>query len=272
MLGILRGTNPYQFGVKVLTYRAIIRAMVVREIQARYVGTLVGGLWLVIQPAAQVAIYALVFSVGLKIKPANDIPFILFFVCGLLPWLTFQESLNLSVSAITRSPHLVCKVRFPTEILPVISLLVCLVTFTVLLVALMILLAVYGMTWSWIFLQGLYYLAALEFLALGLGWLLSALNVFIRDTSQGVTVVLGLWFWLTPVVWPSSMIPEYLRFWALFNPMSYVVEGFKDTFLYRIPLWERGVEHVIFWGICLSLFFIGGRVFQRLQPDFAEVM
>jgi lipopolysaccharide transport system permease protein/teichoic acid transport system permease protein len=90
--------------------------------------------------------------------------------------------------------------------------------------------------------------------------------------GHGVTVIVGLWFWLTPVVWPPSMIPDRFEAWMWLNPMYYIVNGYRDTFLYSIPVWDRGFEHLWFWTICLFFFVLGGRIFRRLQPEFAEVL
>lgn len=272
LFSLIKKTNPYIFLTQILAYRAIIKAMAEREIYSRYIGTFAGLLWVVIHPLVMVGIYWFVFSVGFKVQPESNVPFIVFFVCGLLPWLTFQEVLQTSVNAITKAPHLVKKVVFPTEALPLIYLMVSLVTHVVMLAALLILIAVYALPWSWLFLQAIYYLGALYVFSLGLGWLVSAINVFYRDMSQGVTVGLGLWFWITPVVWPPSLVPPEFLKWMWLNPMYYIVEGFRDTFLYAIPLWEKDVEHLWFWGVCLFFFVLGGRVFQKLKPEFAEVL
>ncbi|MBO94489.1 MAG: teichoic acid ABC transporter permease [Opitutales bacterium] len=272
LLSFIHNTNPCIFLTKILAFRAVIRAMAVREIHSRYVGTFAGLSWAVIHPLVMVGIYWLVFSVGFKVRPGGDVPFIVFFVCGLVPWLVFQEILTMSVNAITKSPHLVKKVVFPVEVLPVVSLLVSLATKVVMLVILLAMITVHSLPWSWLFLQSLYYLIALNIFALGLGWLVSSINVFYRDMGHGVTVIVGLWFWLTPVVWPPSMIPDRFEAWMWLNPMYYIVNGYRDTFLYSIPVWDRGFEHLWFWTICLFFFVLGGRIFQRLQPEFAEVL
>lgn len=272
MLSLIQKTNPYIFMTQLLAYRNIIFAMAVREIHSRYVGSFAGLFWVLIHPLVTVGIFWLVFAIGFKVQPAGDVPFIVFFICGFTPWLTFQETLNTCVNAIIKSPHLVKKVAFPTEVLPVVYLIVSFTAHVIMLAILLGVIFFYDLPWSWLFLQSLYYLFALNVFALGLGWLISAVNVFSRDMGQGVILATNLWFWMTPVVWPPEMVPARYAELMWLNPMYYIVDGFRDSFLYSVPLWDKGVEHLWFWGICLFIFVLGGRIFKRLQPDFAEVL
>ena len=268
---LIRRSNPYIFSGQLWTYRSLIMAMAVREMQSRYVGTIVGVFWTVAHPLATITIYWLVFSVGLKVQPSGDVPFVVFLVCGIVPWLTFNETLMASVNAVTGAPHLVKKVSFPTSILPVVHLLVSMVSHSVMLVILLAMLVLNEIPFSWAFVQAFYYLGALYMLCLGIGWLVASVNVFSRDVAHALSVILGFWFWLTPIVWPPSMLGEHAG-WMMLNPLYYIVQGYRDSFLGGAPVWEMGVEHLAYWGICLALFIAGGRVFQKLQPEFAEVL
>lgn len=268
---LVKRSNPYYFGVQLWAYRSLVIAMAVRETQGRYIGTFGGMLWMVGHPLATITIYWLVFSIGLKVEPSGDVPFVVFLVCGIVPWLTFSESLMSSVNAITGAPHLVKKVAFPTSILPVVHLLVSMVSHLAMLVILLVLLILNGVPFSWGALQAVYYLGALYVLSLGIGWLVASVNVFSRDVANGLSVVIGFWFWLTPIVWPASMLGEYSQ-WLMLNPLYYIVDGYRDAFLGGGVLWDKGVEHLAYWGICLILFVAGGRTFQKLQPEFAEVL
>ncbi len=272
MHALISKTNLYFIITQMISYRKLVWAMALRELQVRYVGTFGGAIWAIAHPLATIVTYWFVFSVGFKIQPAGDVPFIVYFVSGLVPWLTFQEIISTSVGAITGAPHLVKKVVFPTAILPVVSLLASLVTHIALLCILLIILSVNGMPWSWTFLNAIYYLIAMYVFALGLGWFVCAINVFSRDVSQIVTVILGLWFWVTPIVWPSKMVGAAYHHLLMLNPMYFIVEGFRNSFLYGVPLWDGGIEHLYMWGICGIVFLIGGHIFLRLQPDFAEVL
>lgn len=272
MLSIFKNSEIYRFFGYLITFRQLIWSMVIHEIRTRYVGSIGGVLWVVVHPLVLAGIYWLVFSVGFKVHPQGEVPFILFFLCGLAPWLTFQETMTNAVDSVIRSPHLVKKVVFPLGALPVVSLFVGLVTQVIMVLVLLALLTYYGFSWSWTMLGGFYYLFALLVFILGFSWLVSSLNVFFRDISHGLTVGLGMWFWLTPIVWPLELLPVQFRDWLSLNPMYYIVEGFRDSFLHGIPVWESANNHLAFWLVAAPLFWFGARVFKRLRNDFAEVL
>jgi len=267
----VRRTNPYTYGAQLWKYRSLILAMAVREAQGRYIGTFGGMLWMIVHPLATITIYWLVFSVGLKVQPSSGLPFVIFLVCGIVPWLTFNETVMASTNAVTGAPHLVKKVAFPTSVLPVVHLLVSMVSHSIMLAILLVMLAVNGIPFSWAFLQALYYLGALYVLCLGIGWLVASINVFSRDVANGLSVILSFWFWLTPIVWPTSMLGKHAG-WLMLNPLYYIIDGYRDAFLGGASFWDKGVEHLVYWTICLVILIAGGRTFRKLQPDFAEVL
>ena len=161
---------------------------------------------------------------------------------------------------------------FPTEILPVVSLVVALINHVFILAMLLVILWASGISPSIYNFQFLYYLFALTIFGLGFSWFLSAINVFFRDVAQIVSVALNMWFWLTPIVWHADMLPPGVREIVVLNPMYYVVEGYRASFVYHTGFWLNQRMGIYFWVIALSLFVIGGLVFRRLKPEFAEVL
>jgi len=257
---------------KTRTHRSLILAMAVREIEKRYIGTLGGLAWSIINPLMMILVYWFVFSVGFKIQPPGGIPFILIFLCGLIPWTLFNETLIKNTEVIRENSHLVTKTVFPTEILPLINFIASLITHGIMMVILLVLMVANGVAFDWINFQFLFYLGALSFFIFGLSWLLAALNVFYRDVGQILGVVLNLWFWLTPIVWLTDMIPAEHRWWLQLNPMTYIVTGYKNSFFYHVPFWEHPESGLPFWGLSLVLFMTGGMIFRKLKPEFAEVL
>ncbi len=250
----------------------MVWTMALREIQSRYAGTLAGFTWNIVQPLMMVLIYWFVFSVGLKVQPVENFPFVVVFVCSLIPWTFFAETVIASTNVIVQSPHLVKKVVFPTQILPVVHLVASLVTHCTLLVLLVVLLVCNGVSLSLYNLQFLYYLLALAVFTLGAGWLLSALNVFCRDVSHVVGVVLNMWFWLTPIVWPVGMLTEQQHWYIKLNPLYYIVDGYKLSFLTHEPCWLKWKLGLYFWLVAAGALVLGGCVFKRLKHEFADVL
>jgi lipopolysaccharide transport system permease protein/teichoic acid transport system permease protein len=130
----------------------------------------------------------------------------------------------------------------------------------------------HGMPLTWHVLACPYYLAGLAAFALGLSWLLAAINVFFRDVREVLGVVLNLWFWFTPVVWGIEIVPERFKYLFQLNPMYHIVTGYRGAFLYRQPPWHEPWAMAWFWVACAAMFFTGAWMFRRLKPEFPEAL
>lgn len=253
-------------------YRSTINLMVRRELATRYVGTIGGPLWAILQPLVTVFVFWFVFSVGFKAQGPSQTPFILYFLPGYLPWLLSIETLNASVNSIVGNSHLVKKTIFPTEVLPVVHLAASSFTHLVLLVTTSVVILAHGVSLQWTFFQIAYYYCALVCLLLGFSWTLAALQVFHRDVGQVVGVILNLWFWITPIVWNKENIPQQYDWVINYNPVSYIVEGYRRSLIYELPIWHDVDAALRFWGMAIPLVWLGAHVFKRLKVDFADVL
>jgi lipopolysaccharide transport system permease protein/teichoic acid transport system permease protein len=260
------------FLAKLYRYKEVIWAMAARDIAARYVGTFGGMVWAIVHPLATVIIYWFVFSVGFKAQGPAGMPFVLYFVSGLVPWLFFSEVLGSSINAVTANAHLVKKTVFPAEILPIVHLISASFVHLIMIVVLSVLGWHYGYGPSLTSIQVVYYYGALGCFVLGLSWLVGSLQVFHRDVGQAMIVALGLWFWLTPVVWSAEMIPVPYRSILEYNPIYYVVEGYRGSLITDQAAWMNWRGGLRFWAITGPVFLLGAYVFRRLKPDFADVL
>jgi lipopolysaccharide transport system permease protein/teichoic acid transport system permease protein len=260
------------FLAKLYQYRRVIWAMAVRDLAARYVGTVGGVVWAIVHPLATVIIYWFVFSVGFKARGPAEMPFILYFVSGLVPWLFFSEVLTSGINAVTSNAQLIKKTVFPAEILPLVHLTSASLTHLVLLVALCLMAWQYGYGPSLRTIQVIYYYAALACFAIGLSWFFGSLQVFHRDLGQGITVVLSLWFWLTPIVWSAEMMPVQYNVILRYNPAYYLIEGYRVSIFSKQIGWIDWHGALRFWIVAAPAFLLGGYVFKRLKPEFAEVL
>jgi ABC-type polysaccharide/polyol phosphate export permease len=252
--------------------RDMIFALAIRELQSRYVGTLGGVLWAFAHPVAIVTVFYFVFAIGFRAQGQSGAPFILWFVCGLVPWFFFHETLLAITNSITSNAHLVKKTVFPTEVLPLVHVISGLFPHLIFMAILAGLLVFFNVPFSVERLLVVYYLACTVTLVLGLGWLLSALQVFYRDIGQALILILNLWFWATPIVWSQTIVPEEYRSLLSFNPIFYIVEGYRNLLIYNTTVWPSARETVLFWVIGLTALFAGVYVFRRLKPEFADVM
>ena len=203
----------------ILNSRSIIMVMALKEIKARYMGSVVGVFWAIIHPMIMIVVYWLVFSIGLKIKFETEVPFVIWFCCAFAPWTAFNEMMLLTTNSITSNASLIKKTRFPSEVFPVIQIVSSSITHAFMMVIVITLVVFYNFSLTFYSLQFLYYWFAMGCLVLGLGWFCSALNVILRDMGQFVTVMIQIWFWVTPLIWHNSVLPKQFYPILKFNPM-----------------------------------------------------
>ncbi len=131
---------------------------------------------------------------------------------------------------------------------------------------------VLGFNISFFYFQALYYLFCLWVFALGIAWSVASLNVFIRDIGQLVAVIIQVGFWATPIFWDINMMPDRVQFFLKFNPVFYIVQGYRDSFIYSVPFWHHPYQTIYFWVVTLSVLATGIWVFSKLKPQFADVL
>lgn len=247
----------------------MLRELVRRDLQARYAGSLLGLFWSFVQPAWQLILYSFVFGRVLKVAPVGERApgFSLFLFAGLLPWLALGEGITRAATAITDHAHLVRKLRFPSELLVVSAVMTALVhqaiaaaIFTAVLAALHSL--------SWQSLPWLLPAVALQVtLTVGLGLFLAAANVFLRDVPQALGMILGGWFYLTPIVYPLSYVPERFRAVIEANPLTALVTLYRRGFFGG----EGAVPGLAVLSICaLAALVLGWLAFRRLRTAFVD--
>ena len=252
--------------------RDLILSMAKREVATQYIGSLLGFIWTFINPMVMIFVFWVVFSVGFRVKPTNNVPFVVWLTAGMAAWFVFAEIVNGSAGAVVSNARLIKKTIFPSQILPVIKIASCLITHSVFLLVLIGLIIFQKMPFSFYFLQFIYYLICLSVLALGLGWIVSALNVFIRDVGQIVAVIIQVGFWATPIFWDIHMMPTKVQILFKLNPMFYIVQGYRESFIYFQPFWIHPRQTIYFWVVTVTIFAIGALIFQKLKPQFADVL
>ena len=267
---LLRGFA--NFLLAIYERKSLIIEMAKRDMSTQHLGSLLGFFWTFINPLIMVFILWLVFSIGFKSAPKGDVPFVVWMTAAMAIWNTFSEAVNGSTNIIVGNSHLVKKVVFPLSILPVVKLVSSFVTHFIFVLMLVVLILLYGLPVSLFWLQALYYFFAMSVLALGLSWITSSINIFARDTRQIVTIVMQIGFWATPIFWDLTIMPEGVQRVLKLNPMFYIVQGYRDSFIFFVPFWEHWQMTLYFWGVAAFIFMIGSIVFLRLRPHFADVL
>ncbi|MCI5124223.1 MAG: ABC transporter permease [Candidatus Electrothrix sp. AR5] len=255
-----------------LDRRRLITAMAAREIRAQYVGSSLGLLWTLIHPIVMIAVFWFVFGLGFRAKPVSDVPFVVWLTAGLAPWFLFSEIVNGSTNIVVAHAHLIKKTIFYPQILPFVKICSALVIHLIFITILLLLIFFQKVAITFWVIQIGYYLLCLLVLSLGLSWMFSALNVFIRDVAQLVSVTLQVGFWLTPIFWDINMMSPKIQWFLKFNPVYYIILGYRDSFISGRPFWSRPVYMCYFWFCALTLLFLGAYVFKRLKPQFPDVL
>ena len=253
--------------------RKLLFTLAYNDFKEQYLGSYLGIIWALLRPALFILVIWFVFSAGFKAKPTDDgTPFVLWLLCGMIPWFFFAEAVSKGMNAIISSAYLVKKVAFRVSILPLVKVLSSLVIHLVLVTLLIIIFMLYGYYPDIYWLQLPYYILCTVFLVLGLGWLTSALRVFVKDIGEIIGVIIQFGFWLTPIFWSLKTIPVEYHYIVKLNPMFYVVEGFRNTFIHKVWFWETPADTLQFFLTASIILVLGAIVFKRLRPHFGDVL
>jgi homopolymeric O-antigen transport system permease protein len=249
-------------------HRSLVLALLVRQLQARYRGSILGFVWTFLNPLLLMAVYALVFRYFMRIAVPN---YALFLLAGLLPWTWFGSSLTEGTNSIVGGSSLVTKSLFPTEILPTVVVLSNMVNFVLSIPLLLVASALYGIPPNPLLWLAIVPVVVLELVfTTGLVLALSALNVHYRDVQHVVANVLLLWFFLTPIVYSVDQVPEWLRAFFLANPLALMVESYQSIFVSSaLPGLDSLAMLALYAG---ASFVVGARIFDGYRDTFAELV
>jgi lipopolysaccharide transport system permease protein len=250
-------------------YRELLYFLIWRDLKVRYKQTVIGAAWAILQPLTTMVVFTVIFGQLAKI-PSDGFPYPIFAFSALLPWTYFSSALARSISSVVGDAHLISKVYFPRLILPLSGVVSGLVDFTIAFVILVGMMIWFGImpTWGALALPVFLFLALMTALAVGL-WL-SALNVMYRDVGHTVPFLTQVWMYVSPVVYPVSLVPEKWRLLYSLNPMAGVIEGFRWALLGKESP-DFGVMTVS--AVVVVALLLGGLVFfKHMERTFADVV
>ena len=256
-----------------LERRSLLFQLVRRDFEQRFVGSSMGWIWGLIQPLVLLLSWTLVFQVFLKVPPPSGVEsYPLFLFAGMLPWLLFSETVQRSATSLVEQANLITKTVFPSEIIPVSVFLSALAGH---LLALTLMIAATGVLANHISIYLVFlpcYVFAIGLLAIGLGWIVASLNVFLRDTAQVVSVVMTFWFWMTPIFISEDRYPN--RAWARWllaaNPMTYLVRAYRAMLIDSTAPSVTDLAIATAYGC--AIFVAGGLFFRHMKRGFADVL
>ena len=255
----------------VWAYRGFVLGSVKREFQSKYRTSLLGAAWVVINPLAMILIYTVIFSQVMRARlPGADSAFSysIYLCAGLLTWAMFAEISGRAQNIFLEHANLLKKLNFPRLCLPLIVVINAVLNFSIVFGIFSLFLVVSGNFPGWTFLGIFPLLLILVLFSIGLGFSLGVLNVFFRDVGQFYSVFVSFWFWLTPIIYPVYILPEYVRPWLVLNPMASLIASFQNILVMRQwPNWPT------LWPITLLSIFLcilGYKLFRHHSGEMVD--
>lgn len=246
-------------------YSELLKTNVKKDIRGKYKGSFLGVLWSFVNPLLSVLVYAIVFPYIMRIKTEN---YLLFLIVGIIPWTFFVMSINQGMTSILSNANIIKKVYFPRIILPISVVTSGVVNFLISCIIIVLFVIFSGVPITWHLLWLPIILIVQYTFILGITIFLSAINVYIRDIEYIIGFFINMLFYLTPILYPISMVPANLRWIVNLNPMAHIINAYRDIF-YMACIPDLKHLGIVFVGSLIWLF-ISCKIFHKLEKGFAE--
>lgn len=272
---VLLGSNWFR---DIWRSRRLILDLANKDFKGRYAASYLGTIWAFVQPIVTILIYVFVFQLGMKATPpegAGDIPYSLWLTIGIVPWFFFQDALMSATNSLMEFSYLVKKIVFKISVLPIVKIISAFYVHIFFAFLLVVLSAIFGYMPHIYMLQAVYYTGAATVLVLGLSYITASTVVFFRDLSQIISILLQFGMWLTPIMWNMGTMGienELVQRMFKLNPMYYIVNGYRDSFINKVWFWEHQGWTIYFWMVTLGVCALGTLTFKKLEKHFADVL
>jgi lipopolysaccharide transport system permease protein len=267
----IKRTKDWQFIriEEIKEYWDLIFIMAQRDIQVRYSQSILGSLWAFLQPFITMVVFSVVFGKFGKI-PSDGVPYPLFAFSGLVPWTYFSKAVSGSSTSLVSNTSLLSKVYFPRFIIPLTPVLSGLVDFAISFITLVCMMVYFGIYPSLSILMVPFLVLLMMITAFGVGALLAALNAKYRDINHVAVFLVQLWMFISPVVYPTSMVPEKYKLIFILNPLAGIIDGFRWALLGGIPFPAQTLACSTL--VSSMLFFLGLLYFKQMERYFADII
>ena len=246
-------------------YRELLKTSVKKDVRGKYKKSVLGILWSFLNPLLQIAVYALVFPL---IAKSDEVNYTVFVCCGLIPWTFFSTAISRASFTMVENGNIIKKVFFPREILPISVVTSEMVNFVISTLIILAFVLGYGLgITKYVILYPLILLIQ-YILLIGISFIVSSVTVYLRDLQHFIGVILQLLFYATPIVYSQNVIPQEFKWIIKYNPMTYIINGFRDIFYYQQMPDMLALIKVLAVSIVLCV--VGYLLFSKLQKRFAE--
>ena len=249
-------------------HRDLLYFLAWRDVKVRYKQTILGAAWAVLQPVLTMVVFTVLFGRLAKV-PSEGEPYAIFSYAGLLPWNFFNTAVINSSNSLITSTNLITKVYFPRLLVPTAAVTAALLDLTIASLMLFVIMPLYGAQFHLTLLLFIPFMALTTLVAAAIGMWTSALNVKYRDIRYALPFVMQIWMFLTPVIYPVSFLPPNRQWLLRLNPLSGIIEGFRDAIFGRSLNWAGlGISTAI----TLMLLAIATIIFHRMEKEFADII
>ena len=247
-------------------YRELLKTNVKKEIRGKYKASFLGVLWSFINPLLMVLVYAIVFPYIMRVQTEN---YLIFLICGVIPWNWFTNVISQGTTCITNNANLIKKVYFPREVLPISTVTAGLINFLIscIIIVIFVLLGGCGLSWHILLLP---FIALIQYIfSLAVVFLVSAINVYVRDVEYMVIFIINMLFYASPVLYSFEMFAVTKMIWLFrLNPMAHIINAYRDIFyVHQMP---NMINLLIVLLVSIVLIIICYSIFKKMEKRFAE--
>ncbi len=250
-------------------YKELLIELVKREIKAKYKQSILGYAWVILVPLINLIVLTVVFSFLVRI-PTGGTPYPVFLFVGLVPWLFTANAITYATGSLVANSTLITKIRLPREVFPLASIFAKFIDFLLSILILVAILIAFGVTIHLTVLWVPIILFIQLLLIIGISFILSAINVFFRDVENVISVFITMWLYISPVLYPPELVPGEYRMIFNLNPMSGIINAYRNTVLYGLPPSTQSFLYAT--GFSLIIFIFGYIYFKKKSVYFADVV
>jgi len=250
---------------KLYNYRELLKTSVKKEVRSKYKNSFLGVMWSFLNPLLQIAVYAIIFSLILKNKQEN---YAIFLCCGIIPWTFFSSAINKSAFTIIENGNIIKKVYFPREIIPISVVTAETINFLISTIIILGFVIIGGIGINKFLFFYPIVLITQFLIILAFSFVVSGICVYFRDLQHFIGIILQLLFYAAPIVYSQDSIPSEYDWILKLNPMTYIINAYRDIFYYQKSIEIIPIIMLIFIGIVGC--FVGYKFFNKLQKGFAE--
>ncbi len=258
---------------EIINNRSLLLKLAKNDFKTKYAGSTFGIFWAFVQPVVTVAIYVFVFQVGFRAGGTeNGYHFVLYLIAGIVPWFFFAEALQNATNSLLEYSYLVKKVVFNISILPLLKVISSLFVHLFFIVLSLLIFVINGKMPGVQFIQIIYYMFCSIILVSAISYFTCAITPFFKDFSQIINIITQIGMWMTPIMWKETMLSESYRWILKLNPVYYIVQGYRDSFMNGPWFFEHIKLTIYFWIFVFIILLIATKVFKKLRVHFSDVL